>query len=344
MEYVGLDVHKKQRQICPFTEAGEIRHQRIETQRERCAAVLTARPQVRILSEASTESAWVAQCLEAWGHEVMVAEPHDAPRYAQRSRRVKTDRRDAEALAHAGRLGASRPAYRTSERQRHVRAVLTGRDAVVQSRTRWISVVRALLRQPGYRLRSGATESLRDRVAARELPADLQAALEPLLRAMPSVHEPLAALEQRTETMAHDDAIVERWRTAPGVGPLTALSFVATLDEVERFDKAHQVESSRGLVPRAWRAGEQQQRGKIPTQGRGQMRAVVVGAAWRIWRRQGGGGRKLRPWAEHLAARRGKRVAGGALARRLAGTWTPCGAMAAWTTKPVWGRGSARWP
>src|SRR3989442_15071051 len=119
--------------------------------------------------------------------------------------------------------------------------------------------------------------------------------------------------------MAQDDAVVQRLSTAPGVGPLTALSFVATLDEVERFDHAHQVESYRGLVPREWSSGEQQQRGKITKQGSGQMRALLVGAAWRILRRQGVVGSKLRHWAEHIAARRGKRIAVVALARRLAG-------------------------
>ena len=74
MEYVGIDVHKKHSQICTFTEAGEILHQRIETQRERFAAVFAMRPQVRILIEASTESEWVARCLEEMGHEVIVAE------------------------------------------------------------------------------------------------------------------------------------------------------------------------------------------------------------------------------------------------------------------------------
>ena len=274
MEYVGIDVHKKHSQICTCTEAGEILHQRIETQRERFAAVFGARPQVRILIEASTESAWVAQCLEARGHEVIVADPNDAPMYAQRSRRVKTDRRDAEALAHACRLGAYHPAHRTSERQRHVRAVLAVREALVRSRTRWISVVRTLLRQHGYRLRSGAAESFLSRVAELELSADLQAEIEPLLRAMHSVNAQLATLEQRTETMAQGDEVVERLRTAPGVGPLTALAFVATLDEVERFDNAHQVESYLGLVPREWSAGEQQQRGKITKQGSGRLRAV----------------------------------------------------------------------
>jgi len=149
--------------------------------------------------------------------------------------------------------------------------------------------------------------------------------MEPLVRAMQRVNAPLAALEQHTATMAQGDEVVERWRTAPGVGPLTALSFVAPLDEVERFDKAHHVESSRGLVPRAWSAGEQQQRGTSTKHGSGRMRALVVGAAWRIVRGKGVAGEKLRRWAERLAARRGKRVAGVALARRRAGILSALG-------------------
>jgi transposase len=251
-------VHKKQSQLCLFTEAGEVLHQRLHTNRERFAAVLTERPQARLLIEASTASAWGAQGVEALGHEVIVAAPNDVPLYARCSRRVKTDRRDTEAVAHACRLGASYPAHRTSERQRQVRAVRAVREALVRRRTRWLSVVRALVRQHGDRLRRGAAASLLRRVAELELSAALQAALAPRLRAMPSVNEPLAALEQRTEMMAQGDEVVARLRTAPGVGPLTALSCVATLDDGERFDHAHQVESSLGLVPREWSAGEQQ--------------------------------------------------------------------------------------
>jgi len=149
MDYVGIDVQKKPSQICPFTAAGEMLHQRIATPRERFAAVCTTRPQVRILIEASTASAGVAQCLAALGHEGIVADPTNAPLDAPRRRRAKTDRRDAEALAQACRLGAYRPAHRTSERQRQVRAVRTVREAVGQSRTRWSSVVRALRRHHG---------------------------------------------------------------------------------------------------------------------------------------------------------------------------------------------------
>ena len=112
---------------------------RIRTEPERFAAVLEARPRARILIEASIDSEWVARCLEGLGHEVIVADPNFAPMYVTRTRRVKTDRRDARALAEACLLGAYRPAHRLSDRQRHVRGRLLVRDAVVRTHTRYIS-------------------------------------------------------------------------------------------------------------------------------------------------------------------------------------------------------------
>jgi transposase len=80
--------------------------------------VFAGRPRARILVEASTESGWVAQHLESLGHEVLVADPNFPPMYAARDKKIKTDKRDARALCEACRLGAYRPAHRTSERQR----------------------------------------------------------------------------------------------------------------------------------------------------------------------------------------------------------------------------------
>ena len=90
MEHIGIDVHKAQSQICILAEGGELIERRIQTERERFAAVLGNRDRARILIEASTESEWVAQCLEELGHEVVVADPNFMPMYATRSKRVKT--------------------------------------------------------------------------------------------------------------------------------------------------------------------------------------------------------------------------------------------------------------
>ena len=125
MDHSGIDVHKKDSQICILAEGGELLERRIPTQPRRFAEALGARPHARILLESSTESEWVARCLEGLGHEVIVADPNFAHMYATRTRKVKTDRRDARALAEACLLGAYRPA------QRHVRARLTVRDTLV---------------------------------------------------------------------------------------------------------------------------------------------------------------------------------------------------------------------
>jgi transposase len=164
MDHIGIDVHKRESQIYVLAEGGEVIEQRIRTEPERFAAMLGGRPRARIVLEASTDSEWVARCLEALGHEVIVADPNFAPMYATRTRKVKTDRRDARALAEACLLGAYRPAHRLSDPQRHVRGRLGVRDALVHTSTRYISVIRALLRQQGYRVPSGSAEAFIQRV------------------------------------------------------------------------------------------------------------------------------------------------------------------------------------
>ena len=111
MDHIGIDVHKKESQLCILAEGGELIERRVRTEPDRLAAMLRDRPRARILLEASTESEWVARCLEALGHEVIVADPNFAPMYGTRTRKVKTDRRDARALADACLLGAYHPAH-----------------------------------------------------------------------------------------------------------------------------------------------------------------------------------------------------------------------------------------
>ena len=124
LDTIGLDLHKRETQVCILTADGELIERRIATTRARFTEMLGHRPRARILVEASTESEWVARHLETLGHEVIVADPSYAPMYATRSRRVKTDKRDARTLADACRLGAYRAVHRVSEAQRHVRSEL----------------------------------------------------------------------------------------------------------------------------------------------------------------------------------------------------------------------------
>ena len=103
MEYGAIDLHKRESQVRIITEGGQVMDRRIATTRDRLRTLFWGRPHARILIEASTESEWVAQHLETLGHEVVVADPNYTLMYGHRSRRVKTDRRDAEKLARCCR-------------------------------------------------------------------------------------------------------------------------------------------------------------------------------------------------------------------------------------------------
>ena len=319
MDHIGIDVHKTESQLCILGEDSQLSERRIRTTAERFAAVLGDRPRARILLEASTESEWVARCLEGLGHEVIVADPNFAPMYAARRRKIKTDRRDARALAEACRLGAYRPAHRLSDVQRHVRGRLTVRDALVRTRTGYISVVRARLRQHGWRVPTGSAEGFIRRVLALGLPGRLLSELAPLLAVMRQVNQPVAYSDQRIATIARADVRVERLQSVPCVGPVTAAAFVAALDDAGRFARAHQVEAYLGLVPREWSSGEGQRRGRITKAGHRCMRSRLVQAAVSIRRGRHPTTAALREWTERLAARRGRFIAVVALARRLAG-------------------------
>jgi len=251
MEYVGIDLHKNESQICLLTETGEAMERRIRTEPQRFADVWGGRPPARILIEPSTGSEWVAWCLEALGHPVVVADPNFAPMHATRTRKVKTDRRDARALLDACQLGAYRPAHRLSEAQRHGRGHLAVRDPSVRTRTGDIVLIRAWLRQHGGRGPTGRADQFCRRVVARRLPGRLLSEVAPLLAVMRHVTQPLAYSDGVIATVTRSDVRVQRLRTVPRVGPVIAVAFVATIDDAGRFHRTHEVEAYRGLVPRS---------------------------------------------------------------------------------------------
>ena len=138
MNLIGVDAGKLYCQVCEISTTGDVSETRVRTQRDRLEATFRGRPHGRVLIESSTGSEWIARVLEGLGHEVIVADPNYAPMYSHRSRRIKTDRRDARALAEACRLGAYQPAHRTTDPRRHIRALIAVRENLVRTRTRWI--------------------------------------------------------------------------------------------------------------------------------------------------------------------------------------------------------------
>lgn len=319
MDFIGFDLGKVSSQVCIITEDGELIERRIKTDREHIAELLGTRFPARLLIEASTESEWIARYLEELGLEVIVADPNFASMYATRSRKVKTDRRDARTLAEACRLGAYRPAHRTSDKQRHVRAQLAVREALVRTRSRYISIISTLVRRDGLRISSGHATAFLKRLERVQLPAALSKEIGPLVVLLQTLNEQIKRADEQLAQLVKEDEVVARLCTVPGVGPVTATSFVSTLDDATRFAGAKQARAYLGLVPSERSSGERQQRGHISKAGPGRARHMLVEAAWTILRRRNEANAALHEWAKSIALRRGSRVAAIALARKLAG-------------------------
>lgn len=314
---IGLDVHQRETQVCILTPEGVVSEHRLPTTRARLTACFAPLPPSQLLLESSTESEWVAQCLEGLGHTVLVADPSFAPMYGRR-RRIKTDRREALALAEAGASGVYRLAHRLSARQREVRLALAVRQSLVRTRTRWINQMRGQLRSVGLRLARGTPSTFARRVAALGLPVPLAEQLAPLLPLLAPLQAAIAEADQPLVTWAGQDPIARTLQSVPGVGPLTALAFIAALDDISRFPTGREVPAYLGLVPRERSSGEVVRRGGISKAGNAQLRWLLVEAAWHVLRSPAPSHAALRTWGERVAQRRGRRIAVVAVARRLA--------------------------
>lgn len=319
MEYGAIDLHLRRSQIRILTEDETVvLDRRVETTRAEFARVFAGRPRMRVLIESSTESEWVAQQLESLGHEVIVADPNYAAMYGSRSRKVKTDRRDVAALALACRRGIYRAAHRASAAARTLRQTMRVRRQLVAVRSRLISLLRAVLRQEGLRLPSGGAERVLQRLDQMAVPPAVAAVLEPLRAVISQLTTTLATADQAVHTRAAGDPVASRLMTAPGVGPILALTFQGVMDDPQRFGgDAGRASAFVGLVPSEDSSAERQHKGHITKTGPGDLRAVLVQASWVIWRSRSAAGAELRTWAQLLAARRGRRIAIIALARRL---------------------------
>lgn len=319
MDSIGFDLGKVASQICVITGDGELIERRLKTDRQHLSQFFAGRSPARVLLETGTESEWVARHLESLGHEVVVADTNFASMYATRSRRVKTDKRDARTLAEACRLGAYRPAHRASDSRRHTRARLAVREVMVRTRAKYITLICSLLRRDGFRVSTGASRYFLPRLARLELPELLAAEVAPLVALLRELNERIRQVDAELAKGAEEDEVVTRLRSVPGVGVITATSFVAALDEAKRFPSAKQARAYLGLVPSERSSGEKQRRGRVSKAGPPRVRYVLVEAAWVILRRRDPATAGLHDWATKIRERRGACVAAVALARKLAG-------------------------
>jgi transposase len=290
----------------------------VASERTEFQKAFVGRGRCQILLESSTESEWVARVLEEQGHEVIVADPNFALMYASRSKRIKTDRRDARALCDACRLGTYRPAHRTRGPWRQVRQELSIRDALVRSRTRMINVVRSLLRQEGVRLPSGSACRFAERFKGVAVPPEVSACVRPLVRMIRLLEGRIDQSEKKMCQLASGQERVRRLMSAPCVGVVTAMAFAAVMEPPERFLSGESVGCYLGLVPCEDSSSERRRLGRITKTGDKRVRHLLVETGWRLLRSKEKEAQPLRRWGERIATHRGRSKAAVALARKTA--------------------------
>jgi transposase len=232
------------------------------------------------------------------------------------ARKTKTDRRDARVLSEVSCRIDLPSVHIPSSRAREWKTICGMHDALVSARTKLINNLRGWLRGRGLRIKSGKAETFAVRIGCLEsLPVYVTAQVE----ALAALNEKVIASEKRIEALAEDE-LCRRLMTVPGVGPSTAVRFVAAIDEVTRFDSAHKVASYFGLVPGENSSSERQQRLSITKAGPASVRWVLGQAAWALQVRcRHPSARPLQLWAAEITRKHGRRIATIALARKLAG-------------------------
>jgi transposase len=320
MDIVGFDLGKRKSQVCIQDETGNVLGEhRIPTTRDALQKLFKGRS-ARVLIEASTSSEWVARCLEGLGLEVVVGDPRFGPMYARQDRRIKTDRRDAKALADALRMGAVRPAHRRSDASVQIRRAVVIRNGLVKARTKLVNQARSICEREGFAQigARAAPERFLDALAELELDERLAMDILPAMAEVQALNETIADLSTELDEMVKVDEVARRLDKVCGVGSVTALAFKAVVDDPSRFASSRALTSYLGLVPSEHSSGDSRRLGRVTKTGDTLLRALLVQAAWCVMRSKSPQNAGLKAWANGIAERRGKGRAAVALARKLA--------------------------
>src|ERR1017187_1275735 len=230
----------------------------------------------------------------------------------------KTDRNDARGMAQMMRAGLYRPVHVKTLRSQKLRMLLTHRKLLLSKAIAIDNDLRGTLRNFGLKVGMVGTAKFEARIKelVENLP-DLAVLVEPLLVVRRVLREQIGILHRRLLAIVRDDDVCRRLMTIPGVGPVVALTYRATVDVPARFRKSKAVGAVLGLTPAKYQSGESDWSGRISRCGDEMMRVMLYEAAQVMLTRTNKWS-WLKAWAMQIARRRGKKKAIVALARRLA--------------------------
>ena len=306
--------------ICIVDETGAIvKETRAASEPDALVVVLQelGLPLDRVGLEACSLTAWLHDELRAAGWPAICIETRQA-KAAMGAMPNKTDRNDARALAQIMRTGWYRAVHVKSKASRIWRSLLVARRTVLNEMRSIENVVRALLRETGLKLGAPSRKEFVER--ARALMADdavLTRMTEPLLTILTTMLREFARLTKQVLDVVRAEPVCRQLMSVPGVGPLTALAFRATVDQPDRFRKSRDVGAHLGLTPRRYQSGETDVQGRVSRCGDELARTALYEAAHSLLIRSQKWS-ALKAWGMKIAKRRGMARARVAVARKLA--------------------------
>ena len=318
--FAGLDVSVKETSVCIVDDTGKIvREVKVASEPQALLGVLTdpAYRFKRIGLEAGPLSQWLYSALAEAGLPVICVETRHM-RAVLKAQINKTDRNDARGMAQMMRVGLYRPVHVKTLRSQKLRMLLTHRKLLQSKAIALDNDLRGTLRNFG--LKVGMVGTARFEARIKELienSPDLAVLVEPLLVVRRVLREQLGILHRRLLAVVRDDDVCRRLMTVPGVGPVVALTYRATVDVPARFRKSKSVGAVFGLTCAKYQSGESERTGAISRCGDEMMRTMLYEAAQILLVRSTKWS-WLTAWAMQIARRRGLKKAIVALARRLA--------------------------
>lgn len=338
MEHVAIDLGGRESQVCVRAADGTVvEERRLAT--GGLAAYLGKRPRSRVVLETCAEGFAVADAALELGHEVRVVPGTLVRSLGVGAHGVKNDRRDAQVLSEVSCRIDLPSVHIPSADARRRKTVVAMREALVTSRTQLINSVRGYLRSLTVRVGGRSPTSFAERVRTlfAETGAEVPSFVARQLEVIELLTTQIRQADRALTTEAENDGVCRRLMGVPGVGPVTAVSFVAAVDRVDRFPDAHKLESYFGLVPGERSSSDRRHVTGITKAGSPRMRYLLVQAAWSamLCRHHD----PLQLWALEVQKRRGRKAAVTALARKLVGilyalwrdgtTYDPCRGAAA---------------
>lgn len=317
----GLDLGDRFSRLCGVDREGRIVEEgRLATTEAALRRRFAGAERCRIVVEVGTHSPWAVPLLESFGHEVIPANPRKLRLIYENDR--KSDRVDAEYLARVGRLDPKllSPVRHRGAQARADLAVIRTRDILVRARTKLVNHVRGTVKAVGGRVPRCSTASFPKR-AVEGIPEVLGSTLMPVLEMIRELTQQIRAYDRQIERLCEERyPEAELLRAVPGVGALTALCFILTLEDPTRFRRSRDVGPYLGLVPRRADTGESSPQLRITKAGDEMLRRLLVGSAHYLLG-PFGPDTDLRRWGLKIAERGGKNAkkrAVVAVARKLA--------------------------